>query len=234
MLSRAIVLGARLLALLVVGSGCPLLVVDEQDLCEDVSCGERAHCDAGVCKCDHGFRGDAAAPNACFSIQPEGTTCGEGCGANASCVDGRCVCDEGWVGACGAGCLEVERVCDGVLDCGAEPEDSPDEAWDACRWVAYQEWVVWDACLDDADTQWRLWSMDRDWAWPSGTSTFSTFGLDVEIHETIECFEGETVCVGAQADDRTWGVGLDGTAVCTDCCMPCAQGMARYGGFACN
>jgi len=64
----------------------------EEDLCENVNCGDNGTCFDGNCVCDLGFVLDPVTGD-CVSADPcESVTCGD----NSLCVDGDCLCDGGF------------------------------------------------------------------------------------------------------------------------------------------
>lgn len=95
-----------------------------------------------------------------------------------------------------------------------------------------QTWAVTDFCDDGLDVSWRLFAQGREWAWPSADA-FVTTGLNAIDAEQIVCQENEIVCLGATAGDVVWGVGVDGSLSCTDCCEACESGVVDFGKLSC-
>jgi len=221
------------LALALPWFGCVIELPPEAvpEPCEVVVCSSNATCSGGTCSCLDGYAGNAHAVNGCRPESP-GSTCAEGCGPNAFCGDGACQCEPGFVAVCDeGGCLAVTYLCDGVDDCA----DADDEQPSVCIDQAVQEWEVVDACDDGVDVRWRVWSLDRDWVWPAIDETFTTWGLDVISVEPVECIDGELLCFGAGSEgDLHWGVGLDGTRECDDCCVACADDVIEMPVLRCD
>lgn len=193
---------------------------DDYKTCNDVACGAHASCGDGQCFCDPGYEGNPY--TGCHAVKPEvDPDCDKECGANAYCSEGECYCEVDHVYVCGvnAGCLPVDRLCDGTADC----PNSADEAVAVCSRPVFQEWLLTDDCDDGLDIQWRLFAMDRDWAWPDASATFRTGGYRVDTYQVIQCFENEWICFAGQAGDVTWGLNLDGTGQCDQCCAQCGQ-----------
>ena len=95
--------------------------------------------------------------------------------------------------------------------------------------------LITDGCNDGFDVEWKLYSEDRDWSWPSGSSVYVTPGLDFDQYQTIECDEGELICFGGQtAGGLVYGVGIDNSATCEDCCYVCDVGTFDLGYLTCN
>lgn len=213
--------------------GCVLEVPDDDastDPCADVSCSEDGYCRDGECYCDSGFLGDPYALHGCQSTKP-GLGCTTTCGLNAYCEAGACVCDQGFIATCGTGdCLALRQLCDGVPDC----PNLADESDETCAQQEIQQWTLTDSCADGLDTEWRLRSAERDWAWPANGMGFVTDGHGLRSHEQIDCLRGERICFGATAGDRSWGIGLDGTGQCEDCCYRCLQDPVDLGALECE
>ena len=72
-----------------------------------------------------------------------------------------------------------------------------------------------------------FYSDDRDHSWPGGDQAYNVD--DSEVHEfPLDCQRGETICYGAWVtgdDDLYWGVGMDNTHTCKNCCYKCGAGM---------
>lgn len=95
-------------------------------------------------------------------------------------------------------------------------------------------WLITDDCNDGENIYWKLYSDDRDWTWPSGEDVYVTRGYQWDSVETIVCDDGELICYGAETDSGlTWGVGLDFTATCDDCCFVCGSYQADIGFLTC-
>ena len=200
------------------------------DPCEDVACSNNGFCEDGECRCDPSYVGNADALHGCQPSGAAGGACETTCGLNAYCDERACVCAEGFVAVCGTGdCMPLEQVCDGIADCVNERDEDPE----VCEVAEVQHWSLVDDCDDGLDVRWRLWAEDRGWVWPSLDDTFLTEGVGIAARESVECVRGETICVGAEVDGVRWGVGLDGTISCEDCCHPCLPGVIEFGALAC-
>lgn len=211
--------------------GCVIEVPPESEhACEDVRCSTNGYCRNGACQCASGFLGNPYALHGCQSTRP-GLGCTTTCGLNAYCEQGACVCEQGFIAVCGTGdCLALRQLCDGVPDCPNQADEAPQ----TCAQEAIQQWTLVDDCDDGLDVRWRLWSLDRDWAWPGPETTFVSEGMGRPNHEEVECLQGEQICWGAQAGARIWGVGVDGTGACDDCCYRCLDEPVDLGGLGCE
>lgn len=72
----------------------------------------------------------------------------------------------------------------------------------------------------------EFYSQDRDFAWPGGDKAYNL--EDSEVHEfPLDCQRGETICYGAWVtgnDDLYWGVGMNNSYKCKNCCFKCGAG----------
>ena len=94
---------------------------------------------------------------------------------------------------------------------------------------------VTDDCDDGADVAWKLFSDDRDWTWPQQDGIYLTPGLGFDGLETIVCEEGELICFGAESDSGlSYGVGLDFSQSCSDCCFVCDSYEVDIGYLTCS
>jgi hypothetical protein len=212
-------------------AGCVVEIPEDREHpCDGVRCSSQGYCRDAACYCNSGYLGNPYALHGCQSSMP-GTGCTTTCGLNAYCDAGACVCEQGFIAVCGTGdCLALRQLCDGVPDCA----NQADEAAQTCAQQSVQQWTLMDDCEDDRDVAWRLWSRDRDWAWPSIDETFVTDGVGLPSHEEIECLKGERICFGAEAGERVWGVGVDGTGQCENCCFVCSEELVDLGGLSCE
>lgn len=140
--------------------------------------------------------------------------------------------------AASAGCIFVDP-----LDCGAYAygyrgscycDDGFDgDPYQGCSPI--MTWRVTDACDDQADIAWKLFSTDRDWTWPSGDAVYLTTGFDWDSLEAIVCERGEVICFGGLSDSGLeYGVGIEGTASCDNCCFECDAYELDYGLLTCQ
>lgn len=218
---------------LLLAGGCVIEIPDDdadEGACEDVRCSIDGYCRGGDCFCERGFFGNPYALHGCQTTQA-GRGCTTTCGLNSYCEQGACVCEQGFIAVCGTGdCLALRQLCDGVPDC----PNHADESLQTCNPPRTQQWTMTDDCVDGQDMEWRLYSRDRDWAWPSANDTFVTSGLGIPSHEEIECLGREWICYGAAADGLEWGIGLDASRTCDDCCFRCGDDPVDLGSLTCE
>ena len=100
---------------------------------------------------------------------------------------------------------------------------------------AYVE--ITDTCNDGRNIDWRIFEYAKGTGltvppgveplrtWPEGSGFHTTSGPFEEDDDKVMCRTDYTVCYGAKpsgsGSEGYWGVGIDGTKGCTDCCGIC-------------
>jgi hypothetical protein len=179
-----------------------------------------------------------------------GGSCGPGCTMWETCVDetGECVptpgcsgeCDLlryttctchpsdpcGWANdwGCDAGCLEVEGV-DAMFDDSADCE--------CVGGLCHITLEITDSCLDGLGVNYRFYDVSNSLVWPAASSYYHTELEGIAYSSRLSCWEGATVCYGAATGETSWGVGLDNTLWCPDCCVICSGGLLYRWNLGC-
>jgi hypothetical protein len=120
----------------------------------------------------------------------------------------------------------------GACACIANYDGDPYEACEPLLDV-----VLTDLCDDGLDIEWRVFAEGREWVWPDSGHVFVTSGFDVDVVQSLQCQEGESLCFGAAAGDQSWGLGLDGFdggGSCSDCCFDCGAYQFDLGYLTCD
>ena len=76
--------------------------------------------------------------------------------------------------------------------------------------------------------QLEFYSQHRDAAWPGNGRAFVLDDYGVHTFN-LNCWQGEKICYGAWVDGNAstyWGVGLDDSEGCYNCCVVCRNGNA--------
>lgn len=74
--------------------------------------------------------------------------------------------------------------------------------------------------------QLEMYSQDRNHAWPGGGEVYILDDGETK-NIALSCDDGENICYGAwvSGDASTfWGVGVDNSKECSDCCYVCDGG----------
>jgi hypothetical protein len=109
-----------------------------------------------------------------------------------------------------------------------------------CNGTCAMTWSF-DAC--EAPSYYRLFeyaagSSTPYWAWPSST-VYSLPLANYGYNQTIACTPGNKICYGASflssANDADgyWGVGINATENCTNCCASCAGPLTQQETLSC-
>lgn len=87
--------------------------------------------------------------------------------------------------------------------------------------------LVWTISSDHPNqVSLEFYSQDYSRAWPGGGQVYVIDDWDAHTYN-LECQNGELICYGAwvRGDASTyWGVGLDNSYPCSDCCATCGAG----------
>lgn len=88
---------------------------------------------------------------------------------------------------------------------------------------------ITDGCNDGYRIEWKIYTYPRAGSRPNGVLPSSsthwyTSRVGQTQTESLRCTSGNLVCYGARGGrtgQRSWGVGLDGSRGCSDCCVGC-------------
>lgn len=72
----------------------------------------------------------------------------------------------------------------------------------------------------------EFYSQDYNRAWPGDGEVYILDDYDNKVFN-LNCSTGEKICYGAWVrgnSDKYWGVGLDNSQSCSDCCYTCGYG----------
>jgi len=91
-------------------------------------------------------------------------------------------------------------------------------------------WYVTDYCDDQQDITYSFFD-DGD---PQNTwGPYTTKGLNEYSTGTLKCQRDQRICIGAQAGENVWGVGMEGNRDCERCCGKC-NGMSYMFDLRCK
>ena len=81
----------------------------------------------------------------------------------------------------------------------------------------------------------RFFAVDRGLEWPGGDLVYLV-APGATMTQALSCVPGETICLGADqpATGLFWGVDIDNSARCTDCCFLCVTATVSYGPLTCR
>lgn len=82
-------------------------------------------------------------------------------------------------------------------------------------------WTMTDACDDREGIRLRFYTSDRALVWPNARQQDYLLGRGGTRRFELSVTPGSNVCYGGKPDRATaesWGLGIDGTKACKDCC----------------
>jgi hypothetical protein len=88
-------------------------------------------------------------------------------------------------------------------------------------------WVVSDQCNNGSSIDYKFYDFAHHLVWPSSSTHYSERYGDT-YRSSLSCVDGSKVCIGANSGSSYWGVGLNGTHSCSDCCYYCDGGTHSY------
>jgi len=187
---------------------------------ETSDCCDRYICTGNTCQLPGG--GGRCGDGKCDSNESTATCCQDcGCGPGLSCQGGTCQPPAG--GRCGDGrCDAGENSTNCCTDCGCQ-------AGATCKnnicmsgggTTSSMMWTIVNNCVDGEDIQYRYF----DEVTGSGSAAFVS-KQGATFTQGLTCTTGNKVCFGGRQPNHglTWGVDVDNTRTCSNCCFICAD-----------
>lgn len=82
---------------------------------------------------------------------------------------------------------------------------------------------ITDSCSDGYSINYKFFDGTNNLVWPSSTTHwYVNDGLTDT--RTLSCVSGSTICYGANTGSTSWGVGIDNSNSCSNCCYTCDSG----------
>lgn len=116
----------------------------------------------------------------------------------------------------------------GLHACAGSPT-SPETAKTVRMTLAYEN-----ACSGPIDL--KFFDRTNGTVWPDQTSSYEVASQQRRSFN-LDCKAQSQVCYGANERANTshyWGVGLDNTQTCSDCCVPCSETIPPAKILVCN
>ncbi|MBI5184464.1 MAG: hypothetical protein HZA01_01895 [Nitrospinae bacterium] len=86
--------------------------------------------------------------------------------------------------------------------------------------------TIVDKCNDGYEIDYRFYDTTNNLVWPSSSAYYYTQKYAKRYVSTLLCQTGATVCYGGNTGNLlSWGVGIDYTESCSDCCVICRKGV---------
>ncbi|HET9651961.1 MAG TPA: hypothetical protein VFP36_07210 [Usitatibacter sp.] len=81
-----------------------------------------------------------------------------------------------------------------------------------------------DGCNNGVSTDYKFYDVTNNLVWPSATTHYSTTAYNATYSHNLSCSTGAKVCYGARNTGFYWGIDVDGSKSCSDCCITCSDG----------
>ncbi|MBF0171542.1 MAG: hypothetical protein HQK87_10735 [Nitrospinae bacterium] len=97
-------------------------------------------------------------------------------------------------------------------------------------------WRIVDQCDDGVAVNYRFYDVDNNLEWPDRPAYYTAAEANKTYLTSFTCPKDGKVCLGATDADRkwSWGVGLEGTHDCIDCCFFCDSTDIAYYPLGCD
>ena len=185
---------------------------------------------------------------------------GAGCGSSSDCCQGL-VCSGGTCGAAlcrglGAPCagtpdccnpfLCVGGICSAQAQCGQQSQACTNTN-DCCNpficsggqctsgQLSSLTWNVSNTCYNGEDVRYRFFDETDSLTWPDNQTAY-LINAGQTLQSIVACKAGNTLCIGADQPmhNLSYGVNIDNTLQCQQCCFVCQDGAVGQMDFACN
>jgi hypothetical protein len=97
--------------------------------------------------------------------------------------------------------------------------------------------TITDSCHDGWAIDYKFYDEDDNLVWPSATTHYFTTLDDTPYTQALSCVTGALVCYGARNENPLntgfWGVDVDNSKTCADCCIRCQQGASLSRRLSC-
>ena len=96
-------------------------------------------------------------------------------------------------------------------------------------------WTVSDECSDGLGIQVRFFDTTGNLVWPADDLVYRADPGD-SVSQLLDCEKDHQICYGAETypgSGTYWGVGINGTSGCDDCCTECSGNLTRSVNLTC-
>jgi len=98
--------------------------------------------------------------------------------------------------------------------------------------------TITDACHDGWAIDYRFWDETNGLVWPSSTTSYFSQFDDTPYQSALSCETGALICYGARDANPAlpiyWGVDVDNSKSCADCCIRCQSGNSLNRRLTCS
>jgi hypothetical protein len=93
---------------------------------------------------------------------------------------------------------------------------------------------ITDGCNDGYSIDYKFYDETNNLVWPSSSTYYYTSYYNTAYTNSLSCNTGAKVCYGGNTGTLYWGVGVDNTQSCADCCISCQEGNALSRTLTCS
>ena len=94
--------------------------------------------------------------------------------------------------------------------------------------------TITDACIDGFYIEYRFFDQTNNLWWPSVSKVYTTTYLNTPYRSNLSCKTGANICYGGSTGNNYWGVAVDNSESCTDCCITCVEGASMSRTLTCG
>lgn len=84
--------------------------------------------------------------------------------------------------------------------------------------------TITDGCNNGIQIQYKFYDFTNNLVWPSSSTHYTTLAYNASYTHNLSCRTGASICYGARSASYYWGVDVDGSKYCPDCCISCQNG----------
>jgi hypothetical protein len=201
------------------------------DCCMGLTCNGRNQCAAAQCR----TTGETCvgSPDCCNPLVCSGGKCGAAAchGLGGTCTGaGDCcnplVCDGTYCTEL-AQCRLLNDACINTNDCCSPYVCAGGFCVDGT--LAALTWNIDNSCYDGYGIEFRFYDETDNLVWPDNTNVYYVSSGEV-VQTTLGCRLNNVICIGADQPEYNlyWGVSIDNTQQCQDCCFQCDNVTAGY------
>jgi hypothetical protein len=81
-----------------------------------------------------------------------------------------------------------------------------------------------DGCNNGVSIDYKFYDFANNLVWPTSSTHYVTQAYNATYTHDLSCNTGANVCYGARSLTLYWGVDVDGSKSCADCCISCQSG----------
>lgn len=84
--------------------------------------------------------------------------------------------------------------------------------------------TITDGCNNGVQIRYKFYDFANNLVWPTSTTHYFTEAFNSSYTHNLSCRTGANICYGARSATFYWGVDVDGSKSCPDCCITCQSG----------